>query len=304
MLALLVLALSALASAANLRPLIGILTQPTNGTFAPSYGNTYIAASYVKYVEGAGALAVPVRFDLPLNELQGVFDQLSGLILPGGGVELGANPYTDSVHALVQWALLANSKDDYFPVWGTCFGFQTLAMLIAQNFSLLSNTNSENLTLALNFTQAAQRSRLFSGLPSDVFEILGTQDVTMNNHMYSLTPASFAASPLLVDFFNVLSTNFDRDGIEFVSTMEGKVMPFYATQWHPEKPIYEWLSTECMNHSPDSVYANQQMANFFVGQIKVYSTRPVSTNESLLIYNFPVAYTGNVSGFEQTYFFP
>lgn len=48
------------------RPLIGILSQ--GGDPAPK-GHTYIAASYVKYVESAGARAVPILPDMTHSEV-------------------------------------------------------------------------------------------------------------------------------------------------------------------------------------------------------------------------------------------
>ena len=41
-------------------------------------------------------------------------------------------------------------------------------------------------------------------------------------------------------FWRPLSTNIDEDGLEFISTLEAKTYPFYATQFHPEKNTFEW----------------------------------------------------------------
>jgi hypothetical protein len=48
------------------RPLIGILSQ--GGEPAPE-GSSYIAASYVKFVESAGARAVPILHDMSKKEV-------------------------------------------------------------------------------------------------------------------------------------------------------------------------------------------------------------------------------------------
>lgn len=37
--------------------------------------------------------------------------------------------------------------------------------------------------------------------------------------------------------FDVLSVNDDKKGRTFVSTIEGKKLPFYGVQWHPEKAM-------------------------------------------------------------------
>ncbi len=48
------------------RPLIGILSQ--GGSPAPE-GSSYIASSYVKFVESAGARAVPILHDMSRGEV-------------------------------------------------------------------------------------------------------------------------------------------------------------------------------------------------------------------------------------------
>jgi len=45
----------------NLRPVIGIVTEPTSPSLA-KYGNSFISAGYVKFVEMAGARVVPIPY--------------------------------------------------------------------------------------------------------------------------------------------------------------------------------------------------------------------------------------------------
>ena len=43
--------------------------------------------------------------------------------------------------------------------------------------------------------------------------------------------------------------NKDRKGKSFVSTMEAKTVPVYATQWHPEKNAFEWGEQDRNNNN-------------------------------------------------------
>ena len=45
--------------------------------------------------------------------------------------------------------------------------------------------------------------------------------------------ARWNANARLTAFYNVLSVNKDRNGKEFVSTIEAKKYPIYGSQWHP-----------------------------------------------------------------------
>ena len=40
--------------------------------------------------------------------------------------------------------------------------------------------------------------------------------------------------------------------------------PFYGTQWHPEKLVFEWSTESQQNHSPHAIAVGQYIADFFV----------------------------------------
>jgi hypothetical protein len=56
---------------------------------------------------------------------------------------------------------------------------------------------------------------------------------------------------------HMVSTNVDRMGQPFVSTLESKAYPFYGSQWHPEKNGFEWTVNEAIPHSSNAVAAMQ-----------------------------------------------
>jgi len=292
----------------NERPIIGILAQPSDPDLL-QYGPQFIAASYVKWVEGGGARVVPIRYTLPPNELQELFSSINGIVLPGGGVDFSnqSTDYVVTLKSLYQLAISANANGDFFPVWGTCMGFQELCMLQSANFSLLTGFNSENYTVPLDFTSFAPESRLYGAAPSDVYTAFATEPITMNNHQYGVSPSSFAESPALVEFFDILSTNVDRDGKEFISGVESKKYPIYAVQYHPEKPLYEWNIQEVINHSSDSVLANQFTSTFFIDQCRGsgHQFASAEAEANALIYNYPPVYIFPIeSSFELGYFIP
>jgi gamma-glutamyl hydrolase len=64
------------------------------------YNGTYIAASYVKYIEGAGGRVVAIPYRASHEVLQQLFSQINGLLLPGGGMEF-AGKFLDSAQVCV-----------------------------------------------------------------------------------------------------------------------------------------------------------------------------------------------------------
>jgi gamma-glutamyl hydrolase len=223
----------------NDRPIIGLFTQPTSSKEGNCGGNClYVAASYVKYLESAGARVVPINYYSSNAQLDTIFKSVNGVFFPGGSAS-----FPKQAQYMYDKIVAANDAGDYFPLWGTCMGFQWLMIAQSRNSNILDPHNGQmdsyNLSIPLNFTDAAKTSRLFSTAGDNIYKILGTEDVTMNNHHYGIYPSTFEKTSTLTSFFNVLSTNVDRQGVEFVSTVESFKYPIYGSQWHPEKNNFE-----------------------------------------------------------------
>ena len=238
------------------RPVIGIYAAPLHHE-APGCENgcDYVAASYVKWLESAGAESLPIPYDSSNAEIEQIFPQVNGILFPGGGSSL-----PDGARHVFNLALQSNDNGTFFPVWGTCLGFEWLLELAAGSNVLQSGFDSENISMALNLTANAPTSRLCGPIAS----VPGHRDRTaedaaafradlsnsanppaMNNHQAGLEPSAFEANKNLSDFFTLLSTNQDRKGRAFVSTIEAKHYPVYGAQWHPEKNNFEWgMSTD------------------------------------------------------------
>ncbi|XP_062335527.1 gamma-glutamyl hydrolase [Osmerus eperlanus] len=284
----------------NDAPIIGVLAQEV---FEPQpHMTSYIAASYVKFLESAGARVVPVMVNQTLEEYKSLFNSLNGVLYPGGGVSIVSSGYATAAKIFYELAIEANSRGDHFPVWGTCLGFEELAYLTSGE-NLLSHTNTSGVALPLNFTKESRDGRMFKGFPADVLSALATEAITENSHQWSLTTESFNSRKELKNFYRVLSTNTDGT-TEFVSTMEAYKFPIYGTQWHPEKNAFEW-SRPYIPHSPAAVKTTFYMADFLVNEARQSFHRFENEEEEkkALIYNYNPVYTGVKSAFEQIYFF-
>jgi len=283
------------------RPVVGILTQP-------GHGGHYIAASYVKYLESAGARVVPVAYTSTPATIDSLFSGLNGFLFPGGSADLSAtSPFFKVANQIYSLAIAAAAKNDVFPLWGTCLGFELINILVAGDHAVLGHGfDSENLPLPLKLTPAANSSLVFRGMLPAVFNAIASQPITMNNHVAGVTPDVFAKNAKLSAMFNVLSTNVDRKGKEFISTIEAKSLPIWGSQWHPEKNPFEWNLQEQLPHSFVAIQAAQHTANFFVNECRQskHAFASESALEKLLIYNFNPVYTAKSnSTFEQCYVF-
>lgn len=266
-------------------------------------GKYYIAASYVKYLESAGARVVPIRLNLTNEEYEKLFQSLNGVLYPGGSVNLMESGYAHVAKKFYNLAIQSFDDGDYFPVWGTCLGFEELSYLISGE-ALLTRTDTDGITMPLNFTGSPVKSRMFQNFPTELLQSLAVEPLTANFHKWSLSVMNFTKNEKLKKFFNVLTTNTDGK-IDFISTMEGYRYPVYGVQWHPEKAPYEWGRFEGISHAPNAVKAAFYLAEFFVSEARKNNHHFESDVEEdeALIYQYHPVYTGNISSFQQSYIF-
>ncbi|XP_063994829.1 chitobiosyldiphosphodolichol beta-mannosyltransferase-like [Diachasmimorpha longicaudata] len=295
----------------NERPIIGILTQELSYRMAKIYGDekfdSYLAASYVKYVESAGARAVPIWIGQPTSYYEAMLNSINGILLPGGSSNFGIpGGYSEAGQIIYRIATEMNDHDDYFPIWGTCLGFELLTYLAAKGTDQRTNCSSSNQILPLIFKPGFMESRMFENAPSDVIDILKKEKVTANFHRYCVTEEDLARAGL-TSSIRVLSVNRDWNGLEFVSSLEHVSYPFYGVQFHPEKNMYEWLSRLTIPHGRNAIRVSQYFADFLVAEARKSQHRFQSLEEESkhLIYNYIPEYTGlqPKSSFEQIYLF-
>lgn len=125
-------------------PIIGVYTQwdasvePTSEdeqrihlTAEPNEDfKTYIAASYVKFLEMAGAQVVPIFSYSEPAVIQALLPKLNGVLFPGGGEPININnKWTSNANLILNYAINENKNNRTFPVWGTCLGMQLLSYL-------------------------------------------------------------------------------------------------------------------------------------------------------------------------------
>lgn len=282
------------------RPIIGVIAQKSSSKL----GDTAIPADYIKWIESAGGGVVPIRDNEPEEYYEQMFKFTNGVLLPGGAVDLFTSGYANASRYFYNMALEAFDNGDYYPVWGTCLGFQELSTLTA-GIQVTSDAKVWDESLPLNFTAGYKQSRLFGTLPPDVETYLSKNKVTPNFHKYGVRLETYMENSKLKKFFKVLSTNIDVNGVEFLSSVEAYKYPVYGIQWHPEKSNFLW-NTEFTGiaHTYEGIRVSQHFANFLISEARKSKHRFPSMEKEAqtLINNYPVWFSGDVS-FGEEYFF-
>ncbi|XP_064542984.1 gamma-glutamyl hydrolase [Drosophila montana] len=292
----------------TISPIIGVLAQEIyqDGLISKHFNATsYIAASYVKFVEGAGGRVVPIGIGHNRSYYEELLQKINGLLLPGGATFFNeTNGYGDAGEHLIAIARELNDNGTYFPVWGTCLGMELLVLKMANGTETRSDCQAINMALPLEMKQDYNESRLFGGASEEIISKLSQENVTYNYHRYCYTELSFSV-PALVNSWRIMSLNHDVNGIEFVSTIEHLSYPFYGVQFHPEKALYEFVSKD-VPHSSSAVQSAQYFADFFINEARrnPHSYDNATDQALSLIYNYKPEYTSVLgSGYVQQYLF-
>jgi len=297
-------------------PTIGVLTQEPSKSVQKLFpdAKSYVASSYIKFIESAGARAVPILIDQPDEYYEILGKSLNGVIFPGGGRSItSSSGYGRAGKKMYDIVIASGKTDNPLPLWATCLGFQMLMYLGKGSVrgKVLGECPARDYSIPLDLKDGAENSVLLKDAPSSVMEPLTKMNITSNFHKYCVFPETFDKYNL-GEKFNVLSTNLDKEGnLEFISTVEHKELPIWGAQWHIEKNQFEW-KYDSIAHTPEAIHVAQYFAQFFGDQARANANKfRYSTEERQhLIYNWnptwmrPYYYSDKYwSPFHQIYLF-
>ncbi|KAJ1441627.1 Peptidase C26 [Sesbania bispinosa] len=288
------------------KPVIGILSHPgdgASGRLSNATGASYIAASYVKFVEAAGARVVPLIYNEPPEKLLKKLELVNGVLFTGGWAKSGL--YFETVGRIFKKVLEKNDAGDHFPLYAICLGFELITMIISKDNDILEEFTASNQASTLQFVENTNiEGTVFQRFPPDLLKKLNTDCLVMQNHRYGISPGKFLGNQQLSNFFEILTTCKDEDDKIYVSTVHSRNYPVTGFQWHPEKNAFEWGSPR-IPHTEDAIQITQYVANFLVSEARKSLNRPVA-QELLdnLIYNYSPTYCGKAGkGFDEVYIF-
>jgi len=290
-------------SAGTERPVIGVLAQEASDSIQhlfPELNYTaYIASSYVKFVEGAGARVAPVLIRQPPGYYERLFTELNGLLLPGGNADLDGDGYAAA--ARVFWQLAHDHPERYFPIWGTCQGHEQLAVIAAgANIVTLCEGENQTATVQLDPTELPH-SRIFANASHAILDLFELEPNLAMNHR------NCVLSDALDSTLRAVGSSRDLAGVSYVSVFEHRQLPIYGVQFHPEKALFEWSPPSAqISHSAHAIAATQYLADFLVGEARRSdnSFEDPAEEQAALIYNYQARYSAaRGSSLEQIYVF-
>ena len=143
---------------------------------------------------------------------------------------------------MLKHAIDSNDKGDFFPVWGTCLGFEFLANITAQEQDkVLEVIEASKVSLPIKYLKHPLETQMFCQMGEQNAAELTKGEYLINMHRFGVSVETFERDPKLREFWDVTSTSMapgagdGRGGREFVASMEAKKYPIMATMFHSEK---------------------------------------------------------------------
>lgn len=174
----------------NPQPVIGILSQPLPASLKkdPRFEGktTYLMQAYVDFMESAGARVIPFISDEDQSITDDKLSKVNGILFPGGGGD-----YTEIGDYIYKQLIAENDAGNFFPLWGTCLGFENLAKFAATSGNPLTKLESNEQSLTLDFLvdRPQEQTLMFSAMENP--EYFSQEAMTFNHHTYGVALSKF-----------------------------------------------------------------------------------------------------------------
>ena len=251
----------------RVKPVIGIYgnSYPENDD-EQFINGTYYPLSYVYWLESVGVEVMAIHYWYSFDIIDEILNKVNGILFLGGGRKMHKNG---------TWEIKAKyimdfSLENQLPIWGTCQGFQLLAILLSDNYTFLRNVFDDNNILhgqeITNYTKSSKMYHLFT---EKDFNILQYGNSTIYNHREGFFLEDFYREKRLNELFIVTGISEDKNGLKFINSFEGKndSIKIFATQFHPEKNPYK-RNNYILEQNIDSLKVSQLLVMSFYEEVK------------------------------------
>lgn len=113
-------------------------------------------------------------------------------------------------------------------------GYELIVLALTNNVKALDKLNSNNHVLNTEIP-SVKNSKIYSSFSASVLSAIRFREALYYNHRYGLTLTNFVQTAELNEFFELTSYAYDNDHTAFVSTLEGREVPIFVSQFHAEK---------------------------------------------------------------------
>lgn len=253
-------------SVSNKLPVIAILANPEPDN-AIDITSSHINMQYVRWLEESRADIVVIQPWYNETQIEEILSKVNGVLWQGGIRDLVIDGQFESVARTILEKIIEKFENEniYIPLWGTCQGFELLHAILVNSVSILDSFNAYDYRAPLIFNQEKiRKTKMFADLDDrDINDII-TKNVTSQYHHYGVSPQSYYVHKILKKFFRITSLAKDKDGKNYVASIEGRRYPIYAIQFHPEMVQFTKDDRKGVATISEAVKFSESLSSFFI----------------------------------------
>jgi hypothetical protein len=183
---------------------------------------------------------------------------------------------------ILDWVIQYNSncnatgEESPFPLLATCQGIELLYALLYKDTSVLDKFDSWNLFIPMHPNQNILNKnnfktfKTFSNFTDLDFEILISQPSTVHLHNYGIRRDIDSHKKMAEEYqgivnLEILTSAWDRNGKEFIGSVEERKLNIFGSIFHPEQMPYNYcLSIHENLYCTESYSVNSKLEKAFV----------------------------------------
>lgn len=153
--------------------------------------STFVYSNYATFLETAGAQVVPLLFGEDWETTKYKIDHLNGILFPGGDSK---DNYHEWAHQIYDYVKTKNDAGEFYPLWGTCQGFQEFASYESKKGrGIIGDFPSDHVSLSGRFLKPPAETFLYSFFTEEEQRAMESEPVFYNNHNWALDLNEFLA---------------------------------------------------------------------------------------------------------------
>ena len=286
---------------------------------------SFFPSSYAKWLRRHNVQIVPIDIYSSDDDLRLIMQSVDGVLLTGGAVPLIHSDtkiriddsfsnigrvtelsfYTRKIRQIVTIAKELNGqRNNRYPIWGTCLGFEGLILAEAGLDVRFSDIDNNNFNTRLHLTEQGTQSNFVSFFPQKTIDAVQKDPIFFFNHDHAFFLSEFEKNEALSREYKVVATattKYDKYPEPIVAVIENRNFPFYGVQFHPEKNAFE--SKVNADRSKATLQIMDKIAEFFCEKLDTVEddSRLVEVEQRLQPYSVYVG--SNIGVFDEVYIF-
>ncbi|EGR27015.1 hypothetical protein IMG5_202990 [Ichthyophthirius multifiliis] len=137
--------------------------QPSSNSKYPKEKYDWVNAADVQHIRSEGLKVIPIFSNYTYQEIDFLLSKVNGVYFPGGDADLWLDvQQKEGFTRMTNTAQQFNEKGDYFPLWGTCLGFQLMSLGFTNYEKILDDVKDQNNTKSGNII--ALKGKMFEQL--------------------------------------------------------------------------------------------------------------------------------------------